>query len=340
MGKSSRISDNLHVTVAIPTYKTRNTIFKLLYSLQSQSYKNFSIMLVYKPWSGCNETLGRAKEYSGLDVRLIKQDNGLFEEALNTIYRKADGDIVMHTDDDAYVSKDWIKDHVGLHKKHKGVGLATGIVDESTLPEGAPIPFFTRLLNAQKWRMNKHTIIDTPIDGRFKDYGMYIGRSGMLVDTGKRYNMIKTFKQHGVNMSWKRDALRGFKLPGYTKMGGRNESAATLEVLARKFTAVWFDRATVYHPLQRSDSRGTSLISLPPVLPAESVVFSYYVSRMYNVDLDILKRRTEIDEFMARLMTMNQNRGYSIGYNIAVKAIKEKWAPKQVRQELISALSR
>ena len=326
----------MQVTVAIPTYKTRSTVFRLLGSLGAQSYGNFSVMVVYKPWDGCKQTLGRIKEYSGLGIRLVKQDPGLFEEALNTIYRKADGDVVIHTDDDAYASRDWVRDHVELHKRHKDVGMATGIVDESTLPDGTPLPFFTRLLNAQKWRMNKHTLIDSPIDEKFRDYGMYVGRSGMLVDTGRRHNMIKTMKQHGVNMSWKRDALHGFKLPGYTKQGGRNEAAAALEAIKRGFDAVWFDGGKVNHPLQRSDSRSASVRSVPIELIVESVLFSYYVKRYagYAVDLDVLRRRTAMDSRAARILKGGRN-GYELGYKIARDAIEQRWSPKRVRQALL-----
>ncbi len=143
-----------------------------------QSHSSFDVMIVYKPWEGCKETFDRIKEYSGLGIRLVKQDAGLFEEALNTIYRKADSDVVINTDDDAWASRNWIKDHVEPHRRNKKVGMATGMVNESTLPDGTPLPFLTNLMNRQKWRMNKHTLLDRPIDSGFRGYGMYIGRSG------------------------------------------------------------------------------------------------------------------------------------------------------------------
>ena len=95
----------MNVNVVIPTYKTRDTIFRLLTSLEKQSYKDFNVMVVYKKWEGYKDTLSKIKAYDKLDINFVEQDEGLFEEALNTIYRKADGDIVIHTDDDAYASK-------------------------------------------------------------------------------------------------------------------------------------------------------------------------------------------------------------------------------------------
>ncbi len=333
-----KVADSLNVNVVIPTYKTRDTIFRLLASLEKQSYKDFNVMVVYKKWEGYKDTLSEIKAYDKLDINFIEQDKGLFEEALNTIYRKADGDIVIHTDDDAYASKNWVKDHIELHKKHKEVGMATGLVEENRLSDGTQLPFFKRFIKSQQWRMNKHTIIDKPIDEKFKDYGMYIGKSGMLVDTGKRHNMIKTFKQHGVNMSWKRDALHGFKLPGYTKQGGRNEAAAALEVIDKRYTAIWFDNGRVFHPLQKSDSRSTDIRTLPAELTAESVLFAYYVSRIYDINLDVLRRRVILDNFIARILTLNKNKGYEIGYRIIKSAIEKRYLPEKIRNELIKQL--
>ena len=93
----------MDVTIAIPTYKTTQSILKLLSTIKKQSYQNFSILIVYKEWSGCEGIISKIKDYKGLDIEVLKQDQGYFEEALNTIYRKADGEIVIHADDDAWV---------------------------------------------------------------------------------------------------------------------------------------------------------------------------------------------------------------------------------------------
>jgi glycosyltransferase involved in cell wall biosynthesis len=329
----------LDVNVAIPTYRTRSTIFKLLDSLEKQSYKKFNVMIVYKKWDGYKDTLNKIKDYK-LDIEFVEQDRGLFEEALNTIYRKADADIVIHTDDDAYASINWVKDHIELHKKHKDVGMATGMVDESMYPDGTKVPFLRSFIRSQQWRMNKHTIIDKPIDTNFKDYGMYIGKSGMLVDTGRRYNMIKTFKQHGVNMSWKRDALHGFKLPGYTKQGGRNEAAAALESIKRGFNVIWFDKGKVDHPLQRSDSRNISITALPIELIAESVLFSYYIDKysIYDSDLQVLRRRVTVDKYLS-YMLIGRDLGYALGFEITKSAMEDNLGAQKVRKTLIDKLA-
>ncbi len=331
----------MEVTIAIPTYKTTQSIFKLLSTIKEQSYQNFSVLIVYKEWPGCEEIISKIKDYKGLEIEVLKQDRGYFEEALNTIYRKADGEIVIHADDDAWVSKNWVKDHAELHKKYKKVGMATGIVIEDILPNGTRLPFFKKLINDSKWRMNKHTIIDKPIDSRFEDYGMYIGRSGMLVDTGKRYYMIKTLKQHGVNMSWKREALEGFRLPGFTRYGGGNEACAALETLNKGYIPIWFNGAQAFHPIHESLSRGTSVSTLPVGVTAERVLSSYYTNNVagYNVDLDTLKLRNKLDILLASFISNSAKRGYELGYEIAKEAIEKSWSTKRVRKELIARLN-
>ncbi len=323
----------MHVTVVVPTYKTRDSINKLMKSLESQSYKDFSVMVIYKPWDGYKQKLDPLREYD-LDIDFVRQPEGFFEEAMNVSYNKADGDVVIHTDDDAYASRNWISDHVDFHIKHQNVGIATGMVDQSTYPDGRKLSRAATFINGQKWRMNDFRLIDGPIDERFKGYSMYIGRSGMLVDTGRRHNMIKTFKQHGVNMSWKCDALHGFKFPGYSRVISRNEQAAALEVINRKFDAVWFDRGKVFHPLGESASR-----TMSTELLISDVIFSYYVSRFYDVDLGILRLRTRISDVLTRIATLNRNCGYEIGYEITSDAVKGRWQPHRVRKEEIARLS-
>lgn len=332
----------MEVTIVLPVYKMKRIVFKLLDSLLLQSYSKFNVMVIYKRWDRHKEILDKIETYKKLSISLVKQDEGFFEEALNTAYRKVDSEVAINTDDDAHVSKNWIKDHVELHVKHANVGMATGIVEESTFPDDRLLPAFAKFVNEQKWRMNKHTILDRPIDSKFDDYGMYIGKSGMLVDTGRKHDMIKTFKQHGVNMSWKRDALNGFRLPGYTKQGGRNEAAAALEVLNRGFVPVWFSRGRTFHPLQSSDSRGASIKLLPRELTAESVLFSYYVDMFsgYKVDLDLLKRRVSMDILVSRLISPQASDGYRVGYDLTKRAITQRWDPKKVRAELTEALKK
>lgn len=314
----------------------------LFKKLKDQTYKNFYLLIVYKKWPKDREVLSKIKEEKGINFFILKQTSGFIEEALNIIYRKADGDIIITTDADAKPSRNWIKEHVELYKKYQKIGVATGVVDENYFSNGKKISFFKKLVNNNKWRIENYGFIDKPIDKNFKDFSAYVGKSGMLVDTGKRKNMVKTFKQRGVNMSWRYDALNGFKLPGYTKQGNRYEAAAAFEAIKRKFIPVWFNGAVVFHPIHISLSRGESIKSFPTVVTAENVLFSYYVEKFtdYSIDLNTLKLRNKLERFISMFISKTAYLGYKIGYELTTKAITENWKPKKVRKELINALKK
>jgi hypothetical protein len=142
-------------------------------------------------------------------------------------------------------------------------------------------------------------------------------------------------------MSWKREALHGFRLPCYTKQGGRNEASAALEVLKRGYVPVLFENGLVHHPLQESDSRSISVATIPRELTSESVLFSYYVDHFsnYGISLSTLKLRTTIDDLVSRMVTLNRNDGYSLGYRLTELAVDGNWQPAKVREELIGELN-
>ena len=94
-----------------------------------------------------------------------------------------------------------------------------------------------------------------------------------------------------------------------------------------------------YHPLHKSLSRSVSVFNIPVELTAESVLFSYYVSKFYYINIDILRFRTIIDDATARIITLNKNNGYSIGYRIVREAILEGWPPARVRKTLMQVLA-
>ncbi len=56
------------VTIVIPTYKTKNTIFRLLKYLALQSYKKFNVLIIYKPWEGYRAMLDKIGKYKDLSM--------------------------------------------------------------------------------------------------------------------------------------------------------------------------------------------------------------------------------------------------------------------------------
>jgi len=88
--------------------------------LVGQSYRDFRVLVVYKPSSG-DGTLDVVDEFRDrLDIEVRIQGDGFFEEAMNEIFKVAtDYDITLTTDDDAIPTKTWIQDHLQYHKNHE-----------------------------------------------------------------------------------------------------------------------------------------------------------------------------------------------------------------------------
>jgi len=88
--------------------------------LAGQSYRDFRVLVVYKPSPG-DRTLDVVNEFSDkLDIKVRIQSDGFFEETMNEIFKAATGyDITLITDDDAISAKAWIQEHIQFHKNHE-----------------------------------------------------------------------------------------------------------------------------------------------------------------------------------------------------------------------------
>ena len=72
----------MEVTIAIPTYKTTQSIFKLLSTIKEQSYQNFSVLIVYKEWPGCEEIISKIKDYKGLEIEVLSKTEVILKRHL------------------------------------------------------------------------------------------------------------------------------------------------------------------------------------------------------------------------------------------------------------------
>lgn len=325
----------MEATVYFPTYKNKGSIFALLKSLEKQTRKNFTVLICYRK-SDSDAVLGRLEEYKGLSLDIRFQRTKYWAECMNLMLSKSEGDVTISTDDDAIAPPDWIEKHVAVHRKYKKAGAVTGAAPEVGAKRMGALGKF---LDSQKWRITDYRLFDRPIDRKFSDYGMYIGKSGMLVDTGRSSDLIKTMKQHGVNMSWKREMAEGFRLPNYCVRLFHWESAIGLELLKRGYDALYTEGISVSHQQRASVSRNYGASAMPEWILGESVLFAYFVSRYYDVDLGVLKARTAIADTISMIVSSGRNRGYGIGYGIAKRAIEEDWKPQDVLKASEKAIS-
>lgn len=178
----------MEVTVALPTYKNNGTTIRdLLESLSHQTHANFRLLVVYKPSDG-DVTEDVISKYKNLDIDIIYQKEGYFEETMNLIFSNANADILIITDDDAIPSKDWIRDHVNLHEKFPEVGMVG--------------PYFGNGHKINVFKKIYSFLMERPLDERMKDYLTYFSRTGIFVGNPffNNYNLpyVKSFSFMGV----------------------------------------------------------------------------------------------------------------------------------------------
>jgi len=122
----------MRVLVGLPTFNngaSGYTIRGTLGALVDQSYRDFKVLVVYKPSPG-DRTLDVVDEFRDrLDIEVRIQSDGFVENAMNEIFKAAvDYDITLTTDDDAIPTKTWIQDHLQFHRNHEKIGITQGIV--------------------------------------------------------------------------------------------------------------------------------------------------------------------------------------------------------------------
>ena len=246
----------MRVLVGLPSFSNGAfgyTIRGILEALVNQSFRDFRVLVVYKPSPG-DGTLDVVDEFRDrLDIEVRIQGDGFIEEAMNEIFKAAvDYDITLTTDDDAIPTKTWIQEHIQFHKNHEKIGIITGLKIRR-ITTGLVIPqqytcyeylrFIRQLIGYHK-----------PLIKELCNYKVIINDMGLIVCDPKFISMVKkygyayTVAIGGVNMSFKSGQLiDGFALPGYTKRGIHYERFLALHYIRRGLYSATFNGGFVEH---------------------------------------------------------------------------------------------
>ncbi|QQG44069.1 MAG: glycosyltransferase [Candidatus Roizmanbacteria bacterium] len=136
------------VDIFIPTSKDTHVLKKCLKSLNVQSVKNFTIILI-----GLNKDPAIEKlisRFNNLKINyFIQQKKGLVEAA-NEALIKSNGDIFIRVDDDVTVTKNWLKNILITFNKESKIGGVTGptLVNEKVLNSRDSLNFILRFKNS------------------------------------------------------------------------------------------------------------------------------------------------------------------------------------------------
>jgi glycosyltransferase involved in cell wall biosynthesis len=329
----------VRVLVGLPTFNNGAfgyTIRRTLGVLADQSYRDFRVLVVYKPSSG-DGTLDVVDEFRDrLDIEVRIQGDGFVEEAMNEIFKAAvDYDITLTTDDDAIPTKTWIQDHLQFHKNHEKIGITQGIV--SSQYEIMKINILYILM-----RFLGHLIgFSKPLIKELYGYRTIINDVGLFVYANcelgiEKHDYIHTFGIAGVNMSFKSGRLiDGFVLPGYTRRGFHYEGLLALHFIRQGLHSAMFNGGFVEHLERESVSRSKSKVSRF-MITIENALFPYGV---YYYGFKINMRKLKLYERLAKLYSKLSGatiwRAYAIGLGLAIEAIENDYEPREVRRRLL-----
>ena len=106
--KSHLVLKKPKISIIIPTLNRYEQLKDILIDLESQSYKNFEIIIVDQ-----SDRFDKAfYENFNFEIDLIRQKTRALWKARNQAVKKSSGEYILLLDDDSRVANDWIEQHV------------------------------------------------------------------------------------------------------------------------------------------------------------------------------------------------------------------------------------
>jgi glycosyltransferase involved in cell wall biosynthesis len=254
------------VTVLIPTYKRAHLLRYALKALEKQTYKDFEVLVVYKPsGDGTEQVVSSFRERGMLSIRSIVQKKGYFTDALNLGMQLADGRITAFLDDDAIPPADWLEAHVDTYSANisgvtgdvapvmfeNGGSTLRELGTSEILPDYAP---FQYQLASQLWAC--------PIEGQ-EDYLIYVSKAGRVeknhevANQARQGKIVRSLLGMGANLSLLTETIKGFAFSGPWVLGINSENYLGWYLWKKGYKTVFNPHARVFHLVQEETlSRG------------------------------------------------------------------------------------
>lgn len=116
--------NKVDISVLIPTKNRKDSFEKTLDSLLKQTFKNFEVVVA--DGESTDGTLEMLASYSKrMKISIVDGEGGLVK-AMNNAWKKAEGEIVIRTDDDVVTTPNWLKNVWETFEKDREVGGVTG----------------------------------------------------------------------------------------------------------------------------------------------------------------------------------------------------------------------
>ena len=266
-------------SVIIPTYKGAKFVPNVLKSLANQSFMDFELVIVVKPSGDGTENIVRDMcSRFDLHHRILIQDKGYFTHALNMGLKHAKGDLLLFTDDDAILPRNWIVEHINSHFKFRKSGAISGRIIR--FEPSRRIRFIQSFMSffgikekpkreeltagldrMLRWRLLR------PVFARphpvFRNYrlGIYITHN-FTVAAGPYipYRFCLSLPVGGPNMSFKREAAKYASFPEQPMMktAPYNEHYFGAQLVLQGWESIYCPNITVYHMQREGLSKSTT----------------------------------------------------------------------------------
>lgn len=226
----------LTFTVVVPTYRRTDQLLACLYALKAQQLAPSQVLVVVRDED--DETRAALAERADVAAEIVPVQRGGQTHALNAALRRATGDVVAFTDDDAVPRLDWLS-RLAAHYANPVVG---GVGGKVIVPGQTAAGSSTR-----------HQV------GSVSSIGRPLGNHHLGDGDARAVQWLK-----GVNMSYRRE-LCGFdeSLRGAGAQVA-NDSEIALRIRNAGWTIIYDPAAAVDHyagPRFDEDARGTKSIA-------------------------------------------------------------------------------
>ncbi len=329
----------MYVEVAIPTCcNDGKTIIYTLKGLVQQSYKDFGVLIVYKPTPG-DKTLEAIRPFSEkLNVRVVEQDNGKIDEAMNIIFEKSDADLLLTTDDDEVPEADWIRDHLSFHEKYPKAGALRGRVKRKD--SDLSIKIRSSMLKQAVKR-----VIYSEYSKEFREYNGYLTIFGLPSDrknnaSPPRGGLMKTITLAYENSSFKRQVYKDFRVPGYSLRGFHSEDLISLHAIRKGFFTAEIDGGWATElDREKFGTPGESL-STPSSRKGKIGLITEHFLFSYGAFLEGFKpkRLWMLKSLLSLIRDPVKREASLLGVSLAEESISSNYQPSRVRDELSSRL--
>lgn len=248
------------VSVIIPTYKRAHTLKYVLEGLKGQTYRNFEVVVVFKPAGDATEEI--LKEYSeDLKIKTVMQKSGFVPDAYNLGLKKATGQIIAFLDDDAVPYPNWLEEHVKTYNTYSEVGGVSGTTKSAGITEDEriiQIPEDSIYPYGRKQRYYNFPWAH-PISG-MSNYLIFFGRDGLVHHNPKLENkdfheILPSLLHMGANMSVKKEAIEGLSVNENFILGFAFEQLLSYQIWRQGYKLLYNPSANVLH-IAHSESTG------------------------------------------------------------------------------------